>query len=76
MQARDARQQTAWYAVPEGSIKKGFNVLTFSSSLLLIRMIGDVRFNRRYRATDHQYLRRAEWTARCLQSRLIEKELS
>jgi len=33
-------------------------------------MIGDVRFNRRYRATDHQYLRRAEWTARCLQSRL------
>jgi len=36
MQARDARQQTAWYAMPEGSIKKGFNILTSSSSLLLI----------------------------------------
>jgi hypothetical protein len=36
VQAHDTHQQTAWRAVREGSTKKGFNILTSSSSLLLI----------------------------------------
>src|SRR5216684_5129782 len=51
MQARDARQQTAWYAMSEGSTKKGFNILTSSSSLLAVRKIGRARQRRRRVAT-------------------------